>query len=339
MVLEEWRCLISVSIRIVSLMFIYVLIVVGIYEGQWKDNQQNGFGILKYTNGDVYKGYFKDGLPHGHGSLKHGHFMASAASIYIGDWSLGNKNGYGVIDDIVTGEKYLGNWSENKKHGNGIIVTSDGIYYEGVFNQDVLTVISSCKYNTNTYIYIFQGHGLMILEDGTHYEGDFKGTGYLNGKGTLTLKSGHVIEGTLTGSLNEGLKVTNALLSFPKTTNVDANTMPKYFGTASTPVYLKWKALFKHCYQILGVPDNNSKSINKSSDNQKIWQNIAVIISNSHQGIQKKNKIDRGIENTLNHLDTIPQYCRESITPSEYTELKAYLQKVMFLLEYEVLFT
>lgn len=123
-------------------MFYFIIAdnILSVYEGQWKDNLQNGYGIYKYANGDVYKGYFKDGMPHGHGSLKQGHFMASAASVFIGDWVYGNKNGYGVLDDIVTGEKYLGNWNDNKKHGNGIIVTSDGIYYEGVFNQDVLTV-------------------------------------------------------------------------------------------------------------------------------------------------------------------------------------------------------
>jgi hypothetical protein len=38
------------------------------------------------------------------------------------------------------GEKYLGYWSNNMKHGCGLIVTLDGIYYEGVFTQDVLTV-------------------------------------------------------------------------------------------------------------------------------------------------------------------------------------------------------
>lgn len=96
---------------------------------------------MKYTCGDIYEGYFKDGLPHGHGVRKQGHFMASAASVYIGEWVAGTKYGYGVMDDIVTGEKYLGNWLDNKKHGCGLIVTSDGIYYEGVFNQDVLTVI------------------------------------------------------------------------------------------------------------------------------------------------------------------------------------------------------
>lgn len=114
------------------------------YEGQWKQNQQNGFGVMKYTNGDTYKGFFKEGQAHGHGSLKQGSFMASAASIYIGEWLNGMKNGYGVMDDIVTGEKYLGNWLDNKKHGSGLIVTADVVYYEGTFHQDVLTVRSFC---------------------------------------------------------------------------------------------------------------------------------------------------------------------------------------------------
>lgn len=95
---------------------------------------------MKYTNGDIYEGFFKDGLPHGHGMKKQGHHMGPGASVHIGEWLSGTKYGYGVMDDISTGEKYLGNWSESKKHGGGLIVTSDGIYYEGVFNQDVLTV-------------------------------------------------------------------------------------------------------------------------------------------------------------------------------------------------------
>ena len=57
-------------------------------------------------NGDVYEGYFKDGLPHGHGTKKEGHFMASAASVYIGEWVSGVKQGYGIMDDIKTGLNY-----------------------------------------------------------------------------------------------------------------------------------------------------------------------------------------------------------------------------------------
>lgn len=115
-------------------------IILGLYEGQWKDNLQNGYGVLKYTSGDIYEGYFKDGHPHGHGIKKQGDFTSSTATIYTGEWVVGVKHGYGVMDDIGKGEKYLGNWSDNKKHGCGLIVTLDGIYYEGLFTQDVLTV-------------------------------------------------------------------------------------------------------------------------------------------------------------------------------------------------------
>lgn len=101
--------------------------------------------------------------------------MASVASVYIGEWAAGVKQGYGIMDDIMTGinniirnkkemisviiklnpykhrywftkqyiilgEKYLGSWSNGMKHGCGLIVTLNGIYYEGVFMQDVLTV-------------------------------------------------------------------------------------------------------------------------------------------------------------------------------------------------------
>lgn len=59
--------------------------------------------FIRYTNGDVYEGHFKDGVAHGHGLQKQGHFMASVASVYIGEWVSGVKQGYGVMDDIVTG--------------------------------------------------------------------------------------------------------------------------------------------------------------------------------------------------------------------------------------------
>lgn len=95
---------------------------------------------MKYTSGDIYEGYFKDGLPHGHGIKRQGDFTTSTATIYTGEWVSGMRQGYGVMDDIGKGEKYLGNWSDNKKHGCGLIVTLDGIYYEGLFTQDVLTV-------------------------------------------------------------------------------------------------------------------------------------------------------------------------------------------------------
>ncbi|RZC33156.1 alsin [Asbolus verrucosus] len=275
---------------------------VGIYEGQWKDNQQNGFGIFTYANTDVYKGHFKDGQPHGHGFLRKGNFMANAASFYIGDWVSGLKSGYGVMDDIVTGEKYIGSWQDNKKHGNGLIVTSDGIYYEGIFNQDALT-----------------GQGVMILEDGTHYEGEFRGTGILYGKGTLTLPSGHTIEGNLSGSWNEGIKISNGTFA----RNCE-KTLPKSFKEFCTPVHQKWKALFKQCYHVLGVPEKNGA---KAQDTQKIWQNVAVYLSNTSNSIKKAKNAEKKFQNSLNNLDIIPPFGREKLDVLTYVEVKNYLSK------------
>lgn len=283
------------------------------YEGQWKDNLQNGVGILNYSNGDMYKGSFKDGLPHGHGVLRKGNFNTSTASIYIGEWHSGGKSGYGVMDDIMAGEKYLGNWSDNKKHGNGVIVTSEGVYYEGTFNQDVFT-----------------GFGLMILKDGTYYEGEFRGIGVLGGKGRLTMQSG-VLEGNLSGSWNEGVKVTNATLLKATTSDNAVPNKPSSFETLSIPVALKWKALFHLCYQALGISESSPNN-NRISDTKRIWHNVAVYLSNSKQNTLKKSSGERSLTNSLNNLDVIPPYGRDTMDSEAYSKLKQYLTRVCCLL-------
>ncbi|XP_031779593.1 alsin [Nasonia vitripennis] len=248
----------------------------GVYEGQWKDGLQNGYGVMNYINGDIYEGYFKDGLPHGHGIKKEGHFMASVASVYIGEWSSGVKQGYGVMDDIKTGEKYLGSWNNNTKHGSGLIVTLDGIYYEGVFVQDV-----------------FMGHGIMVLEDGTHYEGEFKSVGVFGGKGILTFSNEEKLEGNFSGAWNEGIKVTATLHINNKAQNEKFQKEPPSFGKLCAPPDQKWKAIFRQFYQQLGVPEtatgNNSKSASvRQLETQKLWQNVAAIISKSQRCRQKR---------------------------------------------------
>ncbi|GAB1867361.1 hypothetical protein CAJAP_08440 [Camponotus japonicus] len=75
-----------------------------------------------------------------HGVKKEDHlFMALVASIL--ENAAGVKQGCGITDDIMTGEKYFGLWNNDLKHGNDLIVTLDGIYYERAFTQDVLRVM------------------------------------------------------------------------------------------------------------------------------------------------------------------------------------------------------
>jgi hypothetical protein len=131
-----------------------------IFDGQWKWDKFEGNGTLYYSNGDVYKGMFKDGRPHGHGILKQGRFMGTGASVYVGEWANGLKSGYGVLDDIITGEKYMGMWYNDMKCGSGCVVTVDGVYYEGTFAHNKMT-----------------GRGLMIFEDDTIYDGNLADAG------------------------------------------------------------------------------------------------------------------------------------------------------------------
>ncbi|XP_047507077.1 alsin isoform X1 [Pieris napi] len=291
---------------------------VGIYEGRWKDNVQNGYGIMKYACGDIYEGYFKDGHPHGHGVKKQGDFTSSSATIYTGEWVGGAKHGYGVMDDIGKGEKYLGNWSDNKKHGCGLIVTLDGIYYEGLFTQDILT-----------------GHGVMVFEDGTNYEGEFRAAGVFSGKGTLTFSSGDKIEGSLNGAWTEGVKISNGVMHLNVSNPaMPPNSKPNSFGKLSVAPNQKWNAIFRQCFQCLGVsetiltPTGNhfTNGPCPTFDNVKIWQNVAVTISCSQKHIQTPKKNGSDLEKSVDCLELIPHFGQKTLTLYDYTELKLYLQ-------------
>ncbi|KAK7078631.1 agglutinin-like protein 2 [Halocaridina rubra] len=167
---------------------------VTVYEGMWKNGKLEGKGVIRYSNKDVYIGYLHESQPHGHGELKKGRFSSQAASVYTGEWNVGTKHGYGVLDEIVKGEKYLGMWQNNNRHGPGMVVTMNGVYYEGNFYQNKLT-----------------GYGLMMFEDKTYYEGELGASGTFAGKGTLRYPSGDSIEGTFTGSWEDGIKINGML--------------------------------------------------------------------------------------------------------------------------------
>ncbi len=59
--------------------------------------------------------------------------------MYVGEWSCGQRQGYGVSDDIVSGEKYMGAWAADVKSGAGCVVSLDGVYYEGTFSHGKMT--------------------------------------------------------------------------------------------------------------------------------------------------------------------------------------------------------
>uniref|UniRef100_A0A8W4F8I7 Alsin n=1 Tax=Sus scrofa TaxID=9823 RepID=A0A8W4F8I7_PIG len=161
------------------------------YVGHWKEGKMCGQGVYSYASGEVFEGCFQDNMRHGHGLLRSGKLTSSSPSMFIGQWVMDKKAGYGVFDDITRGEKYMGMWQDDACQGNGVVVTQFGLYYEGNFHLNKM-----------------MGNGVLLSEDDTIYEGEFSDDWTLSGKGTLTMPNGDYIEGYFSGEWGSGIKVT-----------------------------------------------------------------------------------------------------------------------------------
>lgn len=85
------------------------------YYGQWKNNMQNGCGVLVWY--DVVKG------------------VKLLRNRYVGEWVNGVRNGYGTFF-YANGNKYEGFWENNYKNGFGVYTFQNGDKYIGMFEKD-----------------------------------------------------------------------------------------------------------------------------------------------------------------------------------------------------------
>ena len=80
------------------------------YDGEWKEDKMDGYGVYLYSNGDKYEGY----------------------------WSMGSQNGKGKYI-FTDGRAYEGEWKMQKMHGTGSFFCLDkysnfnGEFREGKF--------------------------------------------------------------------------------------------------------------------------------------------------------------------------------------------------------------
>lgn len=278
-------------------------------EGMWISGKMVGQAVIRYANGDVYAGQVKDGLPSGHGVRKTGHFGSQAASVYTGEWSQGVRAGYGVLDDIVRGEKYMGLWQADLRQGPGMVVTMNGVYYEGSFHANKLT-----------------GPGLVILEDGTQFEGEVGPGGSFAGKGILCYPSGDAVEGSFNGSFPGPVKISGVLRRGGSGggglgVGGEGNSgIPRNLGKHSVPADKKWQAIIRHCQEQLGL--NADVSVTK------LWERLAIKLHEEQQILQKREEGGIGScqGDLLDGLDHIPDYLQEdNLTYAIYDQVRKYL--------------
>ncbi|XP_053521077.1 alsin isoform X4 [Artibeus jamaicensis] len=275
------------------------------YVGHWKEGKMCGQGIYSYASGEVFEGCFQDNMRHGHGLLRSGKLTSSSPSMFIGQWVMDKKAGYGVFDDITRGEKYMGMWQDDVCQGNGVVVTQFGLYYEGNFHLNKM-----------------MGNGILLSEDDTIYEGEFSDDWTLSGKGTLTMPNGDYIEGCFSGEWGSGIKITGTYFK-PSLYESDKDR-PKVFrklGNLAVPPDEKWKAVFDECWHQLGCENPGQGEV------WKAWENIAVALTASRRQHRDSPEIlSRSQTQTLESLEFIPQHVG-AFSVEKYDDIRKYLIK------------
>ena len=63
------------------------------YEGDWKNDKRNGYGVQMMEDGTLIKGDWKENIPHGNGTIL---YEQGDKGYYSGDLKKGKKHGFGT---------------------------------------------------------------------------------------------------------------------------------------------------------------------------------------------------------------------------------------------------
>merc|ERR1712061_847043 len=84
------------------------------YDGGWKDKAAEGYGVMKWQNGDRYEGDWVGGLREGKGK----YLSKSTGGKYEGEYVADLKEGSGKYT-FSNGDSYEGSWKGGLRHGLG----------------------------------------------------------------------------------------------------------------------------------------------------------------------------------------------------------------------------
>lgn len=162
-----------------------------VYEGQTKNGLYNGRGRMTHVNGDIYQGFWKDGKANGYGV-----FIDVSGNMYKGEWVNDQQHGMGTESWNFDRIKYVGEFREGKKTGQGKF-EFDGGYYEGEFEDGKFHgqgryyfADTGRQYEGEFRDNNMEGRGVMTWPDGSKYEGEFK-NGKMDGEGTKVFTNGN----------------------------------------------------------------------------------------------------------------------------------------------------
>ena len=157
-------------------------------EGYFKEKKIDGRGIKRTLNDTIYIGDFTLGLKDGRGKEE------TSEHIYEGEFKNDKKNGNGKLYYKNLKDTYTGGFIDNNITGNGIYEWSNGEKYNGNFlngkmhGKGIYKWPDGGKYEGDYINNIKEGHGIFTWANGKSFEGPFK-NGKPNGGGILTTKN------------------------------------------------------------------------------------------------------------------------------------------------------
>ena len=126
-----------------------------IYEGQFKNNQRDGMGTMKFVCGDSYCGDWKADKRHGNGVYK----FSTEESNANGDLDVGKLNTRNA-KLYCRGGRYEGQWVDGKREGEGTMTYADGSVYCGKWIDDnISTTVEDTPNN------IDEAHACIVCQE------------------------------------------------------------------------------------------------------------------------------------------------------------------------------
>lgn len=105
------------------------------YEGQWKDDLQDGFGRQVLDDGRFFTGQFRNGAFHGRGRMEWR--SDNGTMVYEGEYAEDMKHGRGRFM-WGDGRCYDGEWRYGQRSGHGRYLNSKGEMKKGIWKDDKL---------------------------------------------------------------------------------------------------------------------------------------------------------------------------------------------------------
>ena len=120
-------------------------------KGKYIYIKRNGFGIMKYKNGDTIIGEWINDKLNGYGKI-----LKNNGKCYLGEFTDGELNGFGIKKERHI-YRYVGEWKKNKRQGYG------SNYYKNLK-----------EYHGQFYNGLREGYGTLLSANAYKYEGHWK---------------------------------------------------------------------------------------------------------------------------------------------------------------------